>query len=595
MGRFRPASELFLGDAPRTPATGHVSRNTSAMRAAVVPRAVVKAELNEDSYTPYTPRPPSRRISSRVQFKAEQHPSRSRPSSGSSFKPQQLVKASTAPMVIVRRNSSKAGRRRAKTSSGDSLESVVSRSAVVRRVSSRKRGVQFAGVQRSPSTKSKKSRSSGGSGRSIDLEKLLSQVDVVVRRRRATGESMADLLEAGFFPVKDRMSIRPRGVIGGLRGISLYMTDKELPPTPGVAHSPVEMLAKSPRKHRRPLVRRPDSQRSKRKSPLPSISATQAKAEIASSPLRQELRSISPATLLGTALDSATPPLEVKSEHMTKTIYLRSGSIVTVTLPELTAWQRSLYIQGPIKVSLPLISSRKGSLASLKPFQETVDQVYQHALINPRRASDESVMDDICDYFDSFNFERVAFDFDKFEPVTVFMDAEPFNATKPHLSSFQRVHSLDVLMEGVTPNHLSASPVRAKVAAIESAIASLPDTRLRHSAQRPVTTRTPSDETVTGLASVDEPLTDGVTEKNLVKTKPPSLRSLSSSRTLSSTRSSFDWDIEETDPAASWLSPVSSFGSAPKSPELKRAPSQARPFKKKTKFQKMVKTASVML
>ena len=45
-------------------------------------------------------------------------------------------------------------------------------------------------------------------------------------------------------------------------------------------------------------------------------------------------------------------------------------------------------------------------------FQEVVDQVYQEALFIPRRRSDDQIVDDICEFFDEFSFDEVAFDGD---------------------------------------------------------------------------------------------------------------------------------------------------------------------------------------
>ncbi len=83
--------------------------------------------------------------------------------------------------------------------------------------------------------------------------------------------------------------------------------------------------------------------------------------------------------------------------------------MVTVCPPELTAWQRSIYVQGPIKLPKPVIVPRKNSVASLEPFQEAIDQVYQDALNIPRRRSDEQVVDDVCEFFDDFGFDPVGF------------------------------------------------------------------------------------------------------------------------------------------------------------------------------------------
>jgi len=92
---------------------------------------------------------------------------------------------------------------------------------------------------------------------------------------------------------------------------------------------------------------------------------------------------------------------------VTTHIHLRGGSVVTVTPPELTAWQRSIYIQGPIKLPKPVILPKKNSVASMDAFQEAIDHVYQSALFMPRRRSDDAFVDDICDFFDDFGFDDI--------------------------------------------------------------------------------------------------------------------------------------------------------------------------------------------
>ncbi|KAK8213441.1 hypothetical protein M8818_002742 [Zalaria obscura] len=96
-------------------------------------------------------------------------------------------------------------------------------------------------------------------------------------------------------------------------------------------------------------------------------------------------------------------------------IHLATGTVVTVRPPELTAWQRSIYLEGPIKLPKPALLPRKGSIASLEPFQEAVDRVYQDALIMPRRKGDNAVVDDICEWFDEFGLGCGSFDHDRFD------------------------------------------------------------------------------------------------------------------------------------------------------------------------------------
>lgn len=98
-------------------------------------------------------------------------------------------------------------------------------------------------------------------------------------------------------------------------------------------------------------------------------------------------------------------------------IQLRNGSIVTLTPPELTAWQPTLYLHGPIKLPKPTIMPRKNSVATLDPFQDAIEKLYQDTLAIPRRRSDDAVVDDICEYFDAFGFDFIGFAGDDFADV----------------------------------------------------------------------------------------------------------------------------------------------------------------------------------
>ena len=102
-----------------------------------------------------------------------------------------------------------------------------------------------------------------------------------------------------------------------------------------------------------------------------------------------------------------SPPRSGTATPVAMQIQTRGGSVVTVTPPELTAWQRSIYIHGPIRLPKPVILPRKNSVASMEPFQEAIDRVYQDALFVPRRRSDDTVVDDVCEFFDDFRFDDI--------------------------------------------------------------------------------------------------------------------------------------------------------------------------------------------
>jgi hypothetical protein len=90
-------------------------------------------------------------------------------------------------------------------------------------------------------------------------------------------------------------------------------------------------------------------------------------------------------------------------------IHLSSGTVLMVKTPESTAWRRSVYIQGPIKLPTPAVVPRKGSIATLDPFQDVLSNTPI-----PRRKSEDTCLDDICDWYDTWNHDPVSFAGDKF-------------------------------------------------------------------------------------------------------------------------------------------------------------------------------------
>ena len=84
---------------------------------------------------------------------------------------------------------------------------------------------------------------------------------------------------------------------------------------------------------------------------------------------------------------------------------LRSGSVLTFIQPERTAWQRSVYIQGPIELRNPNGLGRKGSIASIYTFQDAVEQGLDRNSSFSRRSSDEESIDDIIGFFESLGIE----------------------------------------------------------------------------------------------------------------------------------------------------------------------------------------------
>lgn len=243
---------------------------------------------------------------------------------------------------------------------------------------------------------------------------------------RKKGETMSMLLDAGFFPVEEiiygkgkkkpsrpplewsfRINLSPR----------LSFIEKDLPQTPSsMSTTPTEVYQTSPTTPRSRTRNRRSG--GLQRSPLSQISENEASAygDGGGGP-RKESEQISPSRLSAIPEDSAgdenSPPASEPSTPVATQIHLRGGSVITVTPPKLAAWQPTIYIHGPIKLPTPQIMPRKNSVASLEPFQEAIDQVYQHALAIPRRRSDDMVVDDICDFFDEFGFEMVSFDGDR--------------------------------------------------------------------------------------------------------------------------------------------------------------------------------------
>lgn len=246
-------------------------------------------------------------------------------------------------------------------------------------------------------------------------------------KRKRKGETMSMLVNEGFFPVAEmvygnvnRRNKRPSPDIGFRLNLPprLSFIDKDLPETPNsVQSTPIEVYQTEHEFPTRPRNKgRIQKSAGVQRSPLSLIteSDTNARSEGRS---RRKSDQVSPGGLAAIPEDAAgaekSPPASGATTPVATQIHLRGGSIVTVTPPELTAWKPTVYIHGPIKLPKPAIMPRKNSVASLEPFQEAVDKVYQNALGIPRRRSDDAVVDDILDFFDEFGFEVVSFGGDR--------------------------------------------------------------------------------------------------------------------------------------------------------------------------------------
>lgn len=188
----------------------------------------------------------------------------------------------------------------------------------------------------------------------------------------------------------------------------LSFIEKDLPGTPNMLpRTPTELLPRSPTTPKDSGLLKSRRSGIIGRSPLSQVSLNHGQAKNTGDPVLHGsgLKAISE-----DSDNSENMPAEVSPTIPTATqIHLRGGSVVTVTPPELTAWRRTYYLHGPIKLPKPAIAPRKNSVASLEAFQDVVDDLYQHSLAIPRRESDDAVSEDICDFFDDFGFDPVSF------------------------------------------------------------------------------------------------------------------------------------------------------------------------------------------
>lgn len=276
-------------------------------------------------------------------------------------------------------------------------------------------------------------------------------------KRRRKGETMSMLLETGFFPIKE-LTLHNKNVpnvnIHVRLPPPLSLVDKDLPGTPNsILPTPTELYHSSPRAALPPLPTTRKAPKPRRR-PLGQIPSTSAKANSG-----DRFNELSPGRLssipeLTSVSENSLPSSGVTTPVATQ-IHLRGGSVVTVTPPELTAWQRHYYIQGPIKLPKPAIMPRKNSVASLEPFQEVIDQVYQSALIVPRRRSDDAIVEDVCEWFDDFGFDDV-----KYQGDTLMIE----DFTVDEVEEMDEIDSLDAERFSTPPPEPIVSPVEKVVA-----------------------------------------------------------------------------------------------------------------------------------
>jgi hypothetical protein len=230
---------------------------------------------------------------------------------------------------------------------------------------------------------------------------------VAPRPRKVKSKTMT-LLQTSGFPSdtsnsagqSDRPHLQTQ-VVSATRFI-----DKDLPDTPNsIAPTPTELY--QPSRNSLLLARKARASIDcTKRNPLSVITDTDGQSNIlptsAPASVSDEISPHRLTTILEyKPLSENSPPASGTTTPIATQIHLRGGSVVTVTPPELTASQHSIYIQGPIP--------RKDSVASMEPFQEVIDRVYQDALFVPRRRSDDAIVDDVCEFFDDFGFGDIGF------------------------------------------------------------------------------------------------------------------------------------------------------------------------------------------
>lgn len=294
-------------------------------------------------------------------------------------------------------------------------------------------------------------------------------------------------------------------------------------------------------------------------------------------------------------------------------IRLRGGSVVTVTTPEMTAWKKVMYTQGPIKLPKPVILPRKNSVASLEPFQDVIEKVYQDALSMPRRRSDDAVADDICEFFEGYGFHDVHYGGDMLVTGRVEADTademdidepEHFSTppdSPPMASTIEQVVARDVVMKqnrSLPMPKFDLPPIETEETLRARGIA-----RLSHATKYAVgksavqaraagiaTKAKPTlpllplpEETMLEVARMEE----STTSTTMTPSTPDAVTEIEQTIRQRVDPGGMDWDddIEETDASAPWLSPH-------RRRALQRAPSSREKVNTVSKMRRFVANAS---
>jgi hypothetical protein len=330
------------------------------------------------------------------------------------IKPLQVRKPLKSPVMSLSRN----GTGSSKTTAGGHKVAVTSPTRSILAVS-RSQRVAKQGIRRQTVTHHRRG-SSGSFVKTGAQKQTRSPAQIATPKpRRAIRETMTNLETSGFFPSASETISPSKGLKVQTQIMSATrFIDKDLPDTPNsIAPTPTEMY--QPSRNSLLLARKSrSSTASTQRSPLSAVadmddqsnSSLTTPPAIAPAPASDELSPHRLTTILEyKALSESSPPASGTVTPTATQIHLRGGSLVTVTPPEMTAWQRSLYLQGPIRLPKPVMLPRKDSVASMEPFQEAIDLVYQNALYISRRRSDDAIVDDVCEFFDDFGFGDVGF------------------------------------------------------------------------------------------------------------------------------------------------------------------------------------------
>ncbi|KAF2099328.1 hypothetical protein NA57DRAFT_55299 [Rhizodiscina lignyota] len=207
-----------------------------------------------------------------------------------------------------------------------------------------------------------------------------------------------------------------------LRVEAMAFTNKPLPATPeSVAPTPVEMY--NPTSQEKISQHRHTRSASSGKV-LPAPSPKQQSPLSPTSQAKLNRQSQRQHSRGSSSLDSGSSP---GADGLAHALRLRSGSVITLVPPEQTAWRRSSYVPGPIKLQQKRVHALQdadeafgvgdftnyGNFgANLDIFKDVLGET-DGASVSTRK-SDDAVLDDVVVFMESFGFDPVSFTGDEF-------------------------------------------------------------------------------------------------------------------------------------------------------------------------------------